>query len=273
MTSPLISVEELSADLGSYLVLDVRWRLTGPSGEGEYGAGHIPGARYVDLPSVLAGPPGAAGRHPLPDPQAFEAGMRAVGVSSGSRVVAYDDFGSAAAARLWWLLRHHGHRQVQVLDGGWSAWRDAGLAVSTEPPAAERGDFTARPGELAVVSADGAAVLASTGVLLDARAGERYRGEVEPIDPVAGHIPGAVSAPAAENVDAAGRFLPADALRERFATLGVTPDVPVGAYCGSGVTAAQELLALEVAGFAGALYAGSWSEWVADGSRPVATGG
>lgn len=274
MTSPLIRVDELAADLASSVILDVRWRLMGPSGASEYAAGHVPGARFVDLEMALASPAGAGGRHPLPSPAVFEAAMRAVGVGAGVPVVAYDDFRSMAAARLWWLLRHHGHADVRVLDGGWGAWRDAGLPVETGTPAPpEPGSFTAAvPGVLPVLDASSALALASAGVLLDVRDAERYRGEVEPIDPVAGHIPGAVNDPATANLLPDGRFRPAAEIRARLEALGVG-DGPVGAYCGSGVTAAQELLALEVAGISGAaLYAGSWSDWIRDGSRPVATG-
>jgi thiosulfate/3-mercaptopyruvate sulfurtransferase len=273
VTSPLISVAELADVLETTTVLDVRWRLGGPPGEDEYAAGHIEGAAYVDLETALAAPAGSRGRHPLPDVAVFEAAMREAGVRADRAVVVYDDVGGTSAARAWWLLRHHGHDDVRVLDGGWSAWVAAGQPVSTTTPSVEAGDFTAAPGRLGVLDAEGAAVLASSGVLLDARAGERYRGEVEPIDPVAGHIPGAVSAPATENLKPDGTFRSAEELRARFAALGVDASTPTGAYCGSGVTAAHEVLALEVAGFPGAaLYAGSWSEWVTDPTRPVAIG-
>lgn len=271
----LITADELAAVLDSVLVLDVRWRLGGPPGDDEYVAGHVPGARFVDLKSALAAPAGAGGRHPLPSPSVFEAAMRAVGVSPGVSVVAYDDFRSMAAARLWWLLRHHGHADVRVLDGGWAAWGDAALPVETGTPAPiTPGTFAAVvPGLLPVLDADSAADLASSGVLLDVRDAERYRGEVEPIDPVAGHIPGALNDPATANLAADGRFRSASELRARLASLGVDSGTAVGAYCGSGVTAAQELLALEVAGVTGAaLYAGSWSDWITDPARPVATG-
>lgn len=255
------------------MVLDTRWRLAGPPATDDYRAGHLPGAVFVDLDRELAAPPGAGGRHPLPAADDFEAAMRRCGVSAGSFVVVYDDADATAAARAWWLLRYFGHDAVAVLDGGYRGWVAAGLPVTTDVPSPAPGDFAARPGGLPVLSADGAAAVARDGVLLDARAAERYRGEVEPVDPVAGRVPGAVSAPTAGNVGGDGRLLPADALRERFASLGVAPGVRVGAYCGSGVTAAQEVLALHVAGFPdAALYAGSWSEWITDPSRPVATG-
>ena len=253
-------------------MLDVRWRLAGPPAIDDYRAGHLPGAVFVDLDRDLAGPPGAGGRHPLPDPAAFETAMRRSGVSRGSPVVVYDQRDATAAARAWWLLRYFGHPSVVVLDGGYDGWVAAGLPVETAVPDPPAGDFVARPGALPVLDAAGAARLARGGVLLDARAPERYRGEVEPVDPVAGHIPGALNAPTAGNVAADGTLLPPDALRARFAALGADGSRPVGVYCGSGVTAAQDVLALEVAGVPAALYPGSWSEWVSDPDRPVATG-
>ncbi len=273
--SPLIGVPELAELLrlpGPPTLLDVRWRLGGPPGMADYRRGHLPGAVFIDLDRDLAGPPGPAGRHPLPAPEAFQAAMRAAGVSDGRPVVVYDEADSTAAARAWWTLRYFGHPDVRVLDGGYRAWTAAGHEVTTAVPSPAPGDFTARPGGMPVLDAAGAAALAENGVLLDARAPERYRGEVEPIDPVAGHIPGAVSAPTFGNVGPDGRFLPARRLRERFAALGVTGAAEVGAYCGSGVTAAHEVLALTLAGIPAALYVGSWSNWVADPANPVATG-
>ncbi|MFG1951306.1 sulfurtransferase [Micromonospora sp. NPDC048830] len=257
-------------------LLDVRWRLAGPPGREDYAAGHLPGAVFVDLDTELCGPPGAAGRHPLPDPAALEAALRAAGVRAGHPVVVYDGGDGMAAARAWWTLRWAGHRQVRLLHGGFPAWVAAGLPVSTDVPAPAPGDVTVRPGELPVLDTAEAAALAAAGdgVLLDVRAAPRYRGETEPIDPVAGHVPGAVNLPAGEYVGPDGRFPAAEALRERFAAAGVADGAPVGAYCGSGVTAAQAVLALHLAGRPdAALYVGSWSNWVADPSRPVATGG
>lgn len=255
-------------------VLDVRWRLTGPPGRDDYAAGHLPGAVFVDLDTDLCGPPGAAGRHPLPDPAALQAALRAAGVRAGHPVVVYDGGDGMAAARAWWTLRWAGHREVRLLHGGFPAWLAAGLPTSTEAPAPRPGDVTVRPGELPVLDAGAAARLAAgDGVLLDVRTAPRYRGETEPIDPVAGHVPGAANLPAAEYVGPDGRFPAADALRDRFAAAGVGADRPVGAYCGSGVTAAQAVLALHLAGRPdAALYVGSWSNWVADPDRPVATG-
>jgi thiosulfate/3-mercaptopyruvate sulfurtransferase len=280
----LIGVMELAAALtaeNSPVILDVRWRLGGPPGIDSYRAGHLPQAVFVDLDRDLAGPPGEDGRHPLPALGDIQAAMRGAGVSQDTSVVVYDDRDSTVAARAWWTLRYFGHQAVRVLDGGYQAWVDAGQPVSTRETDPRPGDFTARPGGMPVLDAAAAARVARSGILLDARAGERYRGETEPVDPVAGHIPAAVSAPTAANVGSDGRFRDAADLRERFAALGVTGggvgvagggDLPVGAYCGSGVTAAHEVLALALAGIPAALYVGSWSGWVADPSRPVATG-
>jgi thiosulfate/3-mercaptopyruvate sulfurtransferase len=273
---PLIDVPSLAAarrETPPPVVLDVRWRLNGPPGIDAYRRGHLPDAVFVDLDRDLSGPPGPAGRHPLPAADDFQAAMRRAGVSGDRPVVVYDDADGSAAGRAWWILRYFGHRRVRLLDGGYRAWAAAGQPVTAQIPAPGPGDFTARPGGLPLLDADGAAALAAgDGVLLDARAAERYRGEAEPIDPVAGHIPGAVSAPTADNVGHDGRFLAADRLRDRFARLGVTGAARVGVYCGSGVTAAHEVLALAVAGIPAALYVGSWSNWVADPARPVATG-
>jgi thiosulfate/3-mercaptopyruvate sulfurtransferase len=274
--SPLIDAAALASELAGEsapVLLDARWRLGGPPGAASYLAGHLPGAVYVDLDLDLAGPPGAGGRHPLPAAAAFQAAMRRAGVSAGRPVVAYDDGDSIPAARAWWTLRYFGHRQVRVLDGGFSAWAAAGLPVTADAnPGTVAGDFTAVPGGMAIVDADGAAELARSGTLLDVRTAERYRGETEPIDPVAGHIPGALSAPVTANMTSGGRFRSPAELAERFAQLGVTADRPAGAYCGSGVTAAHEVLALALAGIPAALYVGSWSGWLADPGRPVATG-
>lgn len=275
---PLIDTAQLGALLesaGGVTLLDVRWSLAGPPGRMAYAAGHLPGAVFVDLDTELAGPPGRGGRHPLPDPADFAAAMRRAGVRRDRPVVCYDQRDSTAAARAWWLLRDAGHLDVRVLDGGYEGWRATGQPVESGPGAEpEPGDLQPATGQLRRVDADEAAALARRGVLLDARSAERYRGEVEPVDPVAGHVPGATSAPTAANVGADGRLLPAGLLAERFAALGVSGagDVEVATYCGSGVTAAHQVLALEVAGIEAALWPGSWSEWVTDPDRPVATG-
>ncbi|WP_068925416.1 sulfurtransferase [Planobispora rosea] len=269
--SPLITPADLAA-LDGAAVLDVRWRLGGPPGAESYREGHIPGAVFCDMNADLAAPPGPEGRHPLPEAGRFQEAMRRLGVCGSRPVVVYDEADSTAAARAWWTLRYFGHPDVRVLDGGLRAWSAEGRPLATDTPDPAPGDFTARPGGMPVLDAGAAAKLAYDGLLLDARAAERYRGEVEPIDPVAGHIPGAVSAPTGENVDPSGRFHLPEFLRERFNTLGAVPGVDVGTYCGSGVTAAHQVLALEVAGIPAALYVGSWSNWVADPSRPVATG-
>jgi thiosulfate/3-mercaptopyruvate sulfurtransferase len=260
---------------GHLALLDVRWRLGGPPGRELYDAGHIPGARFVDLDKDLAAPPGPGGRHPLPATADFERAMHLAGVRDGLPVVVYDDADSTAAARAWWLLRYFGHPSVRVLDGGLRAWTAGGYPVvstARERPVIAPGRFTARPGQLGLLDADGAASVARSGLLLDARAGERYRGESEHVDPVAGHIPGAVSAPTAENVNPDGTFRPAADLAARFAALGAAGDRPVASYCGSGVTAAHEVLALTLAGIPADLYVGSWSNWITGPTRPVATG-
>ena len=270
--SALISVGELAATSPPPALLDVRWRLGGPPGIDLYRAGHLPGAVFVDLDHDLAAPPGAGGRHPMPAAADFEAAMRRAGVSGDRPVVVYDDADSTAAARAWWLLRYFGHPSVRVLDGGYRAWTTAGHPVETGAPSARAdGDFTASPGHLDLLDAAGAAALARSGLLLDARAGERYRGEKEPVDPVAGHIPGAVNAPTADNVNPDGTFRPPADLARRFDALGAG-GTEVGVYCGSGVTAAHEILALTLAGIPASLYLGSWSEWITDPTRPIATG-
>jgi thiosulfate/3-mercaptopyruvate sulfurtransferase len=274
LVTPAALARELDHGRGPVL-LDVRWRLGGPPGIESYRRGHLPGAVFTDLDRELAAPPGPGGRHPLPEAAAFQAAMRAAGVGQERPVVVYDDGDGTAAARAWWLLRYFGHPHVRVLDGGYAAWTAGGHPVSVTEPAPEPGDFTARPGQMPLLDATGAQGLAGSGILLDARAAERYRGDTELVDPVAGHIPGAVSAPTTGNVNTDGTFKDADELQDRFAVLGARPDggPAVGAYCGSGVTAAHEVLALALAGIPAALYVGSWSDWITDPARPIATGG
>lgn len=236
-------------------------------------AGHVPKAVYVDLETELAGPPSPQeGRHPLPTIGNLQAAARRWGVRDDSSVVAYDDVGGTSAARVWWLLRWAGVDDVRLLDGGLAAWRANGYPVEGGVVRPAAGDVTLRPGGMPVLHADEAADLARSGTLLDARAAERYRGEIEPVDPVAGHIPGALSAPTTDNLDRNGRFLAPEMLRARFTELGVDQTAPVGVYCGSGVTAAHEVAALAIAGIDAALYPGSWSQWCNDPSRPVSTG-
>ncbi len=275
MVSLLLDCHDLAARLASStppIVLDVRWSLGGPSGVGDYRRGHIPGARFVDLDLELSAPPGP-GRHPLPDAAGFEVAMRRHGVSGSRPVVAYDASTGTSAARAWWLLSYFGHPDVAVLDGGFAAWTAAGLPVAAgDESGVAPGDFHATPGGMPLLDAAGAVAMASRGILVDARAAERFRGEVEPVDPVAGHIPGARNMPAQQTLGADGRLLPAEALRERFAAVGARPGEAVGVYCGSGVVATQEILAMAVAGIDAELYAGSWSEWITDPSRPIAIG-
>jgi thiosulfate/3-mercaptopyruvate sulfurtransferase len=258
---------------GRTVVLDVRWSLSDPDGRPAHLAGHVPGAVYVDLDHELADHSAVGeGRHPLPGEAAFTEAMRSWGLREGDRVVVTDDSGNQSAARAWWLLRHAGVEDVRMLDGGIDAWSAAGHPLESGEQARERGDATAHFGHMLVIDVDGAARFPESGVLLDARAAERYRGEVEPIDPRAGHIPGARSAPAGENLDAEGRFLAPEVLRERFAALGIRPGTAAAAYCGSGIVAAHQVAALAIAGIDAALFPGSWSQWSNEPGRPVATG-
>jgi thiosulfate/3-mercaptopyruvate sulfurtransferase len=250
-------------------IVDVRWRLGHPgAGRRLYEASHLPGAVYLDVDGDLAGPPGSGpGRHPLPAPARFAEAMERSGIGDGTRVVAYDDQGGAIAARLWFLLRYFGHDTGAVLDGGLATWTGP---LTAEVPAFPRARFTPKPRPELVV--DRTRVALGGALVLDARAPERYRGDLEPIDPKAGHVPGAVNAPFAGNFDSAGHFLPPEELRRRFAGLGATVDREVIAYCGSGVTACNDLLALELAGVPAKLYEGSWSDWSSDPEAEVATG-
>jgi thiosulfate/3-mercaptopyruvate sulfurtransferase len=258
----------VAAHRDEVVLADVRWYLDGRSGRAAYAAGHLPGAIFVDVDADLAGAPGAGGRHPLPAPDAFAAAMGRLGIGDADTVVAYDDAGGLIAARLVWMLRATGH-PAALLDGGLTAWNGPLEAERvSRPPTA----FTPVPWPSEqLAAAEDAADPAN--VVLDARAPERYSGLEEPVDPRAGHIPGARSLPARDNVDAAGRLLPTDALRERLAAAGADGSAPVVSYCGSGVTACHTLLVLEHAGLPpGRLYPGSWSAWSRDPARPAATG-
>ena len=275
-SSPLIDARTLAGELaGDWppVVLDVRYTaLAGPNRDA-YREAHIPGAVFVDLDRELAGAVGpGTGRHPLPDVAVLQAFARSWGVCADSPVVVYDEGPAMSAARAWWLLRWAGHTAVRVLDGGLAAWVAAGGRTSTQAPEPDYGDVVLAGAAMPVVDIADVPAAAADGVLLDVRAGERYRGETEPIDPVAGHVPGAVNAPAPGNIGPDGRFLAPDALRERFAALGGRPGTPITVMCGSGVVAAQTVLALEVAGIGAGLFVGSWSQWVSDPSRPIATG-
>ncbi|MFT3798316.1 sulfurtransferase [Microbacterium sp.] len=274
MTNILIDAEQLGDLVGGGAgprLLDVRWRLDRPDGRPDFIAGHIPGAVYVDLDAELASHGRAdEGRHPLPRREDLQESVRRWGINDGDTVVVYDDLGSMSAARAWWVLTDAG-LDVRLLDGGLGAWTSAGLPLETGEVVPARGAATLTGGLLPRLTIDEAAALPDRGVLLDARAAERYRGDVEPIDPRAGHIPGAVSLPTAGNIDASGRFLPPDVLRRRFEHAGAGTG-EVGVYCGSGVTASHAYVALTIAGFSPRLYPGSWSQWSNIPDRPVATG-
>ena len=271
----LISPSELADRLTDVRLLDVRWTVMAPDGRPAYLAGHLPGAVFVDLDADLADHSATGrGRHPLPTPQALQASARRWGLNDGDAVVVYDDWNGQAAARGWWLLRAAGVSNVRILDGGWAAWQRSGGPVATEEVVPAAGDITITSLHgLAAVDADTVAAQAQSpdNLVFDARAAARYRGDEEPLDPRAGHIPGAVSAPTAENLTADGTFKPVAELRERFEKLGAGA-APVTVYCGSGVTATHQIAALAIAGYDAALYPGSWSEWSSDPQRPVATG-
>ena len=257
-------------------VADCGFELSDPgAGRRAYEQGHIPGAVFFDLETDLSGPIRRPGpRHPLPDPDAFVAKLEQAGIGNGVTVVCYDDQQGMNAARLWWMLRWLGHDGVCVLDGGFTAWREAGLPVTVEAPAPARRRFVPRLRHDMAVSMDDVRrmVAEGRGVLVDARAPERYRGDVEPIDPVAGHIPGARNVPWGGNFDPSGRWRSPEELARRFAELAGRDDVVM--YCGSGVSACVNVLAMAHAGFSKLprLYPGSWSEWCADPANPVARG-
>ncbi|WP_078324162.1 sulfurtransferase [Mycobacteroides salmoniphilum] len=271
----LISAAELACCSSEVRLLDVRWSVMAPDGRPAYLEGHLPRAVFVDLDADLADHSVTGrGRHPLPTPEAFQASARRWGLNEGDTVVVYDDWNGQAASRAWWLLRAAGVTDVRILDGGWAAWQRLGGP-------AETGEVVPEPGEITISSLDGSAsadadaVASQAGspdaLVLDARASARYRGDEEPLDPRAGHIPGAVSAPTADNLTPEGTFRPAAELRARFDTLG-SGHTLVTVYCGSGVTATHQIAALAIAGYDAALYPGSWSEWSSDPQRPIATG-
>ncbi len=280
MVTALISTTDLAAHLGdpAFVLVDVRHDLTQPEawGESAYGLGHLPGARFVHLDRDLSAPKtGRNGRHPLPGAGACAELFGRLGIDATKQVVAYDQGSGMYAARLWWMLRALGHDAAAVLDGGFAAWTREGRPVVTATPVDTRATFIARPRASNLDAPAVAASLTTRSLLLvDARARERFRGDVEPLDPVAGHIPGALNRPYLENLDAEGRFKGVAALAAEFgALLGSRPPAGVVHYCGSGVSACHNLLAMAHAGLEGArLYPGSWSEWCADPTRPTARG-
>ena len=273
----LIGAQALAENIHrqDWVVVDCRFDLADTDkGEHAYRQTHIPGARYAHLDRDLSGPVTAVtGRHPLPDSGVFARWLGAQGIHNRSQVVAYDDLGGSMAVRLWWLMRWLGHRRVAVLDGGFQAWRDAGLVMTADVPDPEPAVFKGVADQRMIVHADALMQQKAGRVLIDVRTAERFRGEAEPIDPVAGRIPGAVNVPWPENLGTDGRFLPAATLRGRYKqATGLEAEERV-LMCGSGVTACFGILALEVAGIPGArLYAGSWSEWIRDPRRPIMTG-
>jgi thiosulfate/3-mercaptopyruvate sulfurtransferase len=275
MSELLVDAAWLGAHLDEVVVADVRWSATGGTAEAEraFQTGHIPGAVFFDVDRDLAGEPfvEGPGRHPLPNPERFATTLASRGIGPDDRVVAYDDGGGSVAARLWWMLDAVGGR-CALLDGGLAAW--AGPLETGSPPVRGAAPIEVRPwpAERLADAGDVARALAGGEAVLDARIGERYRGETEPIDPVAGHVPGARSAPFPDVLDANGRFRSPDELRAVFAAVGVRDGVVPIAYCGSGVTASLDVFALRLTGRDARLYEGSWSDWVHDPSRPVATG-
>ncbi len=287
--SPLIQVDELQGLLAGSevcrpVVLDVRYRMGSSTGRKEFEVAHVPGASYVDMETELATirADGAGGRHPMPTIETFTAAMRSAGVTASRPVVAYDGWSSLPASRVWWMLRNLGFLAVRVLDGGIAAWTAARMPTESgpstpvsgvfSPSTPEAGSFSpSRAGVGRVLDAADASSYAARHLLLDARPSDRFRGENETIDPVAGHIPGAVSAPALANVDLDGRFLPAHELAARFHRIGADGAMNVGTYCGSGIQATHLALALSIAGISDAadIYIGSWSDWITDSERPV----
>ncbi len=283
MTTPLLVSTEWLAEHSNdsnIRIADVRWYLfeKDKTGHGEYLRGHIPGAVYLDIDADLAAHArGGPGRHPIPTPAAFAESMARAGIGANTHVVAYDDRGGATASRLWWLLRYFGHDRISLLDGGITQWIAEGRALQISIPAVPSSSFVPRPRPELLVNKDIVNTLRDDprALVLDVRVGERYRGEVEPIDPRAGHIPGAQNAPFAGNLRGANdlRFLSQADLRSRFERLGAVKAERIVAYCGSGINACQTVFALNLAGFDRALlYEGSWSDWSRDANLPAATG-
>lgn len=275
MPYPLISAQDLAGQLedGDLRIVDTRWYLADPAeGRAEYRRHHIPGAIFLDLESDLCAPEGP-GRHPLPDADLFTGLLGSVGIGNHHRLVVYDDSAGSVAARMWWMVRHLGHEEAQVLDGGYSAWWKAGLPTTARVPSWPAETYVGHGRTDDLVTRQELAAMLGSVILLDARAPERYAGHEDPVDPVAGHIPTAISAPYAENTATNGRFLTSNELRKRFQGLGVGGEQPVITYCGSGVTACSNVLAAVVAGLpAPLLYPGSWSDWCTTPGMPITTG-
>lgn len=287
--SVLISPSELQGIFDSerpVTILDVRWSLGRDDGSELYLAGHLPTAVYVDLDSELSSPASPQlGRHPLPDVKTLSEDARRWGVQHDAPVIVYDNDGGLSAARAWWVLRWAGKADVRILDGGLAAWERAGGEVVTEVPKPRLGDVDFVGGQMPLLDADDAQHLAagadSEGLLIDVRASERYAGRSEPMDPRAGHIPGAINLPTGENLTGEGEFGDTEQLRKRFSSAGLDvdshipgspgPDHPVGVYCGSGVSACHTIAALAAIGVQASLYPGSWSQWSHDSARAVAT--
>ncbi|MDT0158752.1 sulfurtransferase [Microbacterium sp. ARD32] len=272
--NPLIDVTELQRRLADVHVLDARWQLGRDDGREQYLSGHIPGAVFIDVERELSRPGEPSdGRHPLPDDGALAAAARRWGIRAGTPVVVYDDHRMLSASRAWWALRRAGLSDVRVLDGGWPAWVAAGGEVATGAVDPAPGDVVlGAPGSTGTIDTEGAAAWPQAGVLLDARAGERYRGETEPMDPIPGHIPGARNLPISRVLATDGRFLPAGDIAAAFDEVGADGSMPIAAYCGSGITAAQLALAGALAGREVTVYPGSWSAWSNTPGRAIATG-
>jgi len=280
-TNTVVSTEDLAKHLDDprWVVFDCRFTLTDPeAGRRVYEAGHIPGARYAHLDEDLSGPiiPGKTGRHPLPDPEALAKKLYEWGVGVNRQVVVYDDSFGSMAVRMWWLLRWLGHPGVALLDGGYPKWVREMRPVTSELPHIEKGNCVCLPERSQVATAEDVqqALISGEGLLIDARNERRFTGEYEPLDTIAGHIPGAINWDFEENLDIDGTYLPPEALRENYqALLNGRAPWQVIHTCGSGVTACHNLLAMEIAGLPGSkLYVGSWSDWITDPSRPIATG-
>jgi thiosulfate/3-mercaptopyruvate sulfurtransferase len=275
--STLVTTDQLAPHLDdpNWVVIDCRFVLSDPAaGRAMYIDGHIPQARFADLDQDLSSPISEqSGRHPLPAPEQFLEAVKRWGINKHTQVVAYDQMGGALASRLWWLMRWLGHRQVAVLEGGYPAWTAQGLPTTADLPEVVPGDFQGTPDNQMWLTSEAVAqnLSSDTSALVDARDAARYRGEVEPVDPVAGHVPGAINLPFKANLDEQGRFLSAADLHARFQTVvGDRQPQDIVHMCGSGVTACHNILAMEVAGLSGSrLYAGSWSEWIRDEQRPV----